>query len=97
MQSVNDNRIPADIRRKKLRFRAWHRGMKEMDIILGNFADKNLEAYEDAELDVFEALLHVPDQPFYAMLMGDAPVPAEIDSPILRQIMEFSQDPLEKR
>lgn len=96
MDSVNDNRIPTEIRRKKLRFRAWHRGMKEMDIILGNFADKALDGFDDAALDTFEALLHVPDQPFYAMLMGDAPVPEEIDSEILRQIIEFSKDPLEK-
>lgn len=96
MDSVNDNRISPDIRCKKLRFRAWHRGMKEMDIILGNFADKHLNGYDEADLDRFEALLNLPDQPFYAMLMGDESVPAEIDSPVLRQLIDFSKDPLEK-
>ncbi len=94
MQSVNDNSISPDIRRKKLRFRAWHRGMKEMDIILGNFADKRLDGYGDAELDTFEALLHIPDQAFYSMLVHGAEIPPEADGPIFRDIFDFAKDPL---
>ena len=48
-------------RRKRLRFRAWHRGLREADLILGPFADTYLEALEPSELDDFEALLAVPD------------------------------------
>lgn len=94
MQSVNDNSLPIDIRRKKLRFRAWHRGMKEMDIILGNFADAHLEDFGDDELTRFEALLHIPDQAFYAMLVHGADVPPEADGPVFRLLHAFAQNPL---
>lgn len=94
MQSVNDNSIPDDVRRRKLKFRAWHRGMKEMDIILGNYADARLDGFGGPEMDVFEALLHIPDQAFYAMLVHGAEVPPEADGPIFRDILDFARDPL---
>lgn len=94
MEPTNDNALPLDIRRKKLQFRAWHRGMKEMDIILGNFADRHLDAFDAPQLDSFEMLLHVPDQAFYSMLVHGADVPAEIDGPMFRRIFEFAKAPL---
>jgi antitoxin CptB len=93
MQSVNDNSLPLDIRRKKLRFRAWHRGMKEMDIILGNFADTHLAGFGEAELARFEELLQIPDQAFYAMLVHGAEVPPEADGPIFRKLHAYAQNP----
>ena len=94
MLSMNDNKIPADIRRKKLRFRAWHRGMKEMDIILGNFADKRLDQFDESQLDVFEALLHIPDQVLYSMLVHGAEIPPQVNGPIFQDIFQFAKDPL---
>lgn len=94
MEPDNDNALPLEIRRKKLKFRAWHRGMKEMDIILGNFADRNLDSFEPAQLDDFDALLHVPDQAFYSMLVHGAEVPEQIEGPMFRRILEFAKSPL---
>ena len=51
----------ADIRRKRLLFRAWHRGTREADLILGSFAEAHLDAFDAAQLDRFEALLECPD------------------------------------
>ncbi|NMA96942.1 MAG: succinate dehydrogenase assembly factor 2, partial [Phyllobacteriaceae bacterium] len=51
------------IRRKRLRYRAWHRGTKEMDLILGPFADAHVESYGAAELDRLEALMDEEDPP----------------------------------
>ena len=45
------------IRRRRLRYRAWHRGTRELDLLLGPFADAELDSMEPAELDRFEALL----------------------------------------
>ncbi len=50
---------------KKLLFKASHRGTKEMDIILGNFAKKNLESMDIDNLKLFEELLEVPDPDLY--------------------------------
>ena len=46
-----------DLRRRKLLFRCWHRGMREMDLIMGRFADAHLATFTDAELNQFEHLL----------------------------------------
>ena len=50
-----------DLRRRKLLFRAWHRGLREVDLILGRFADSNIEQLTDAELSEFEGLMDIPD------------------------------------
>ncbi|MAH05013.1 MAG: succinate dehydrogenase assembly factor 2 [Alphaproteobacteria bacterium] len=65
-----------DNRRKKLLFRSWHRGTKEMDIILGNFAEKHLAALDDTQLDAYESLLEVPDPDIYNWVTGKNTPPA---------------------
>ena len=97
MTAGNDNEQNLDNRRKKLKFRAWHRGIKEMDIILGNFADRYLESFDTADLDEFERLLQIPDQAFYAMLAHNAPIPDIVDTPLFHRILQFSKDPLGAR
>ncbi|MGH6916010.1 MAG: succinate dehydrogenase assembly factor 2, partial [Geminicoccales bacterium] len=55
----------SDARRKRLRYRAWHRGTKEMDLLLGRFADAQLAGMTPAQLDAFEALLCESDPDLY--------------------------------
>ena len=70
-----------DIRLKRLRFRAWHRGIREMDLILGRYADAHLNGLSAAELDAFERLLEVPDITLYNWITGmEAVPPAEASS-----------------
>lgn len=66
---------PEEMRLKRLRMRSWRRGMKEMDLILGPFADTVLAALSDAELDNYENLLAENDQDLYLWVTGarDAP------------------------
>jgi antitoxin CptB len=78
-----------DIRRKRLRFRAWHRGMREVDLLLGRFADATIAGLDESELAGFEALLDVPDQLVLAWITGEAAVPDEADSPLLRRLLAF--------
>lgn len=73
-----------DDRRKKLRMRSWRRGMKEMDLILGPFADQNLPSFSEAELDSFEALLNENDQDFYLWVTGAQPCPDDLKAWIER-------------
>jgi antitoxin CptB len=61
---------PRETRLKKLTFRAWHRGFREMDLIMGTFADQHLANLDEAGVDAFEALLETPDQDVYAWLTG---------------------------
>ena len=76
-------------RRKRLRYRAWHRGTKESDIILGTFADAKLPSLENDGLDAFEALLDVPDPVIYDWVTGRVPVPDEMVTPLIRELLAF--------
>ena len=78
-----------DDRRKKLRFRAWRRGFREIDLILGGFADAHLAGLDDLGLTHFEALLDAPDQDVYAWLVGQAPTPQAFDTPTFALIRAF--------
>ena len=66
-----------DDRRKRLLFRCWHRGTREMDLILGRFADAEIATLSDEELGTLERLIEVPDPDLYAALTSDAPLPPE--------------------
>lgn len=67
----------AENRLKRLKIRSWRRGIKEMDLILGPFADKGMRQLTTAELDRYEALLGENDQDLYTWFSGREPVPAE--------------------
>lgn len=78
-----------DARLKKLKFRAWRRGFREADLILGPFADKHVATFSPAELDWFEVMLEVPDQDLYGWIVGTASTPAEYDTEIMNRIKAF--------
>jgi antitoxin CptB len=78
-----------DIRRKRLRFRSWHRGTKELDLLLGGFADQALETMTEAQLDRYEALLQVPDPVITDWLAGHGAPPPEHDNEVTQALLEF--------
>ena len=63
-----------DDRRKRLLFRCWHRGTREMDLILGRFADAEIANLSDGEMTELERLIEIPDPDLYAALTGDQPL-----------------------
>lgn len=81
-----------DARLKKLKLRAWRRGFREADLILGPFADKHVSNFSPDELDAFEVLLEQPDQLLFGWIMGTEAVPAEFDGPMLNQIKVFRDE-----
>jgi antitoxin CptB len=78
-----------DERRRRLLFRAWRRGVREMDLIVGRFADAVIDQFDTAELDEFERLIEVPNAELYAWIVGNEAVPVEQDTPVLRQLIAF--------
>lgn len=76
-------------RLKRLSFRAWRRGFREADMVLGPFVDRVAVGYSDAQLDVLEALMANEDQPLYGWIVGREPAPAEFDTPVLADIRAF--------
>jgi len=78
-----------DVRRKRLKFQAWHRGMRELDLLLGYFSDAHLETLSDRQLDEFESLLDCPDQTIFAWYTGREQVPSEHDTSVFRLLKSF--------
>jgi len=74
-----------DIRKKRLRMRAWHRGIKEMDLILGGWADRFLADAGPEDLDAFEAVLAEADHDLYQWVSGQA-APPEGLAPMIARI-----------
>ncbi len=79
-----------DPRRRRLLFRLWHRGSREMDLIMGRFADAQIEALSLADVAELERLAEVPDPDLYAWLSGAAVVPDEFDGAVFRRLRAFS-------
>jgi len=76
-------------RRKRLLWRASHRGIREMDLILGGFAGARIAAMTQAELDQLEAVIELPDQELLAWATRQEPVPVHLRSPLLDEILDF--------
>jgi antitoxin CptB len=78
-----------DDRRKRLLFRCWHRGTREMDLILGRFADAEIADLTDEELSQLEQLIEVPEPDLYAALTGNVPLTPEYASALFDRIKAF--------
>lgn len=81
-----------DVRRRKLLFRCWHRGTREMDLLLGRFVDRNIADMSEDEIGMLEALLEVPDSELFGWITGGGPVPTNHDLPILSRIRDYHRD-----
>lgn len=79
-----------DSRRKKALFRAWHRGTKEMDYVLGHFADAHLAAMSEDDLLDFERLLDVSDRELFSWVVGTEPVDPIHDRPVWQAIHAYT-------
>jgi antitoxin CptB len=73
-------------RRRRLMFRAWHRGTKEADLLIGGFVRRHIAAFTEAELDELEAVLELPDVDLADWLSGRRAIPAEVASPMLARM-----------
>jgi antitoxin CptB len=78
-----------DVRRKRLLFRCWHRGTREMDLILGRFADAEIGTLAEDELDELERLIEVPDPDLYAAVTGNRPLAPDLSAALFARIRSF--------
>ena len=78
-----------DDRRKRLLFRCWHRGTREMDLILGRFADAEITGLTDEDLEQLERLIEVSDVDLYAALTGDTTLDPEYAGRVFDRIKSF--------
>jgi antitoxin CptB len=79
-----------DQRRRRALFRAWHRGMREVDLLLGPFADAHIAELDDRDLADFEALMETPDDELYTWIVGRSPAVEEFRiTPVFQSIVAF--------
>ena len=78
-----------DDRRRRLLYRSWHRGTREMDLIMGRFADAAVGELTEAEIAELERLADVPDPELYAWLTGGRPVPDDYNLAVFRRLRDF--------
>lgn len=78
-----------DPRRRRILVRAWRRGIREMDLMLGGFCEAELGRLDAAELDALETLMGEDDADILSWITGEKPCPAEFDTPLFRRIARY--------
>jgi antitoxin CptB len=81
-----------DVRRRRLVFRCWHRGTREMDLLLGRYVDAHVADMTDPEVKALEHLLEAPDPEIFAWIAESKPIPPNYDTPMLQAIRTFHED-----
>ena len=90
-----DPKSPAlDVRRRRLLFRATHRGTHENDLMIGGFVRAHVESLTEADLDALETVMEMPDTDLAEWLTGREPIPPEEDTPMLRRMRDFMRNSL---
>ena len=82
--------LDRDARLKRLRFRAWHRGTREADLLVGGFFDRHGGCWADAEMAWFEALLEEQDVDILAWAMGTSPPPERFEGPLMGLLRDLN-------
>ncbi len=78
--------MSADKRRERLKFRSWHRGTREMDLLLGSFAEAHLHAFSEEQVDQYEAILEQSDPDLYNWITGTEAVPTDATSDVMQKL-----------
>lgn len=86
-----------DPRRRRILFRARRRGLREMDLALGAFADQHLAGLDEADLEEVEAWLDLPDPEILSWLTGQAPLPARFRTPLFEKLAAAPREAQEPR
>lgn len=81
-----------DTWRRRLAYRSWHRGTKELDLLFGPFADARLESFGAAALAQYEELLLAPDPDVYDWIVGRAAPERAYDTPVLQALIAFQAE-----
>ena len=89
MPSLQSSDLSLDARQRRIQFRSWHRGMREMDLVLGRFVDAEIARLSESELDDYERLLEAQDRDVFSWLTSEAEIPGLYDTPVLRKIRAF--------
>lgn len=77
-------------KRKQLIFRSWHRGTREMDLIMGSFADENISNFTEEEIKLYDDVLQIPDPDLYDWVSGRKEPPADAMNTVLEKFIKHN-------
>ncbi len=81
--------IDLENRKRRLLFRAWHRGIKELDLIFGNFVEANIQDFTDTECEWFESIFEEQDQEILEWITKDENVPEKFKGPMMDRLQKL--------
>ncbi|KEC55117.1 succinate dehydrogenase assembly factor 2 [Bartonella koehlerae] len=84
---VDENQL--DVRHRRLIFRAWHRGIREMDLIFGRYVDAHIAGMSDKKISELEYIMSFNDRDLLTWITGEVSPPPEVDSPLFRDIVNY--------
>ena len=89
MSGLSRSSADLDPRRRRVLYRAWRRGTREMDLLMGTFCDTALGDCSEADVDALEQLIEAADHDIYAWLTGAEPLPTAHDTPVFCRLRAF--------
>jgi len=92
MTGVTLSSADLDPRQRRILFRCWHRGIREMDLVFGQFADAQLPTLSEAELDEFEIIMDEEDNDLARWILGTLPAPERLMTPLFSRIASYKPD-----
>jgi len=85
-ETAEDN---ISIKRKRLIFRSWHRGTREIDLMLGGFADAHIPQFDAEQLEAYDRFLKNSDPDIFNWITGQEPVPPSEDNAVVKLMLAF--------
>lgn len=92
MTGITRTSADLDLRRRKILFRAWHRGLREMDLVFGQFADNELADLPDGDLDELERIMAEEDNDLVKWILGERDLPDHFRTPLFARISAYRPD-----
>ncbi|ABM45411.1 hypothetical protein X471_00252 [Bartonella bacilliformis str. Heidi Mejia] len=86
---VVDKNQQLDIRRRRLIFRAWHRGIREMDLVFGPYVDAHISKMSDKAISELEYIMSFEDRDLLTWITGEAITPPKVDTPLFRDVINY--------
>ncbi len=92
MTGITRTSADLDPRRRRVLFRAWHRGIREMDLVFGQFANNELAGLAETDLDELETIMAEEDNDLVKWILGEWPVPERFRTPLFERITAYRPD-----
>ncbi|WP_297323202.1 succinate dehydrogenase assembly factor 2 [uncultured Bartonella sp.] len=78
-----------NVRQRKLVFRAWHRGIREVDLVFGQYVDAHITEFDDKTMEELEYIMSFEDRDLLTWVTGEVSVPADVDTPLFHDILDY--------